>query len=474
MSGLPEEFIRQIGSYDAPVLRGLCEALASAAPVVSVRVNPLKGVSVPQEADTVPWCSDGFYLDKRENFTFDPALHQGLYYVQDASSMIIGHIAARLADGRAVRYLDACAAPGGKTTAVLSVLPAGSLVVANEFVPMRATVLAGNLARWGAAGVVVSRGDTARLRRLGGFFDIIAADVPCSGEGMMRKDPVAVAQWSRGLVNECVARQREIIGNLWEALRPGGYLVYSTCTFNTQENEQMLSYIADTFGAESVELHLDELFPGVSTGILGGAPPCYRFMPHLVRGEGLFVGVLRKPGDSEAAPMSGYGRQKRPVVDKALAGTVLRCISDSGDFSVESDAAGADIRVVAKSQLPEIAALEKALDVVSAGVMAGTVKGRDFIPSQQLALSTVLAPDAFPTVEVDYRTAIAYLRREAVSLPADTPKGIVLLTHCFRPLGFVKHLGNRSNNLYPQSWRILSAHVPDGGADVLSLRHSRL
>jgi 16S rRNA C967 or C1407 C5-methylase (RsmB/RsmF family) len=230
---LPDKFIEYITKLNAEVLNGLCDTLANTAPSVSVRPNRLKGITAPEGARRVPWHDAGFYLAEREQFTFDPAMHQGLYYVQDASSMIVGTIVAKLTgDGVAVRYLDACAAPGGKTTAAIDALPTGSLVVANEYVPQRAAILAENVMKWGYPRIVVTRGDTARYTKLPAFFDIIATDVPCSGEGMMRKDAEAVAQWSPALVEECAQRQRMIVDNLWGSLRTGGYLIYSTCTFN--------------------------------------------------------------------------------------------------------------------------------------------------------------------------------------------------------------------------------------------------
>lgn len=471
MTRLPDGFIDRIESYRCPALDGLCDALASTGPQVSVRVNPLKGVAVPVGADTVEWCPCGFYLPERKAFTFDPALHQGLYYPQDASSMIAGTVAAMLAAGRPVRYLDACAAPGGKTTAAASVLPEGSLLVANEYVPARAAVLAENVAKWGRPDVVVTRGDTSRMRRLPGFFDIVAADVPCSGEGMMRKDAVAVEQWTPALVDECAARQREIVENLWEALRPGGYMIYSTCTFNRIENEDMLDFIISSLGGESVDLQLEKLGSGICRGITPDAPACARFMPHRLRGEGLFVGVVRKPDGP--APRSHSVKKAGPAaVDrnlKALAATARGWLTDPDSFVVEPAPNGQSLRAVPQGMVSDLRVLESVLDVVSAGVELATVKGRDLIPSQALAVSSALRADAFPRCEVGYPQAIAFLRRESVTLPDGLPRGIVLLTFGDRPLGFVKNLGNRANNLYPAAWRILSTRMPDSPPEIIKL-----
>ncbi len=465
---LPPAFIARIESYGADSLIGLSEALSTTAPSVSVRVNAAKGVRLPDNAIKVPWSDSGFYLERREAFTFDPALHQGLYYPQDASSMIVGTIAGMLAGNSAVIYLDACAAPGGKTTAALSALPADSLVVANEYVPARAAVLAENIAKWGDGNVVVSRGDTAKFRKLKSFFDIIAADVPCSGEGMMRKDPEAVSQWSPALVHECAQRQREIIDNLWPALRPGGFLIYSTCTFNTDENEEMLAYLRDNYDAEPVELALDTRFPGIQRGIAVPDMPAYRFMPQHLRGEGLFVAVVRKPGGSaqQTSPKSRKTSRTDRRKPQAATEKASAWLNSPDDYRLEL--AGNDsVRAIPSILASAIDTLGATLDIVSAGITVATIKGKDLIPTQQLALSTALAHDAFTCCDVDYATAIAYLRRDAVNLPDDTPRGFVLLTYAGHPLGFVKNLGNRANNLYPQPWRILSAHIPDSPPHVV-------
>lgn len=448
MMSLPESFLKLIESYNAPQLAGLSGALL-AEPSVAVRVNHLKGGSEPAGCEAVPWCADGFYLPGRIGFTFDPAWHQGLYYVQDASSMIVAHVVRSLtADGKAVRLLDACAAPGGKTTAALSVLPEGSAVVANEYVAARCAVLRENLAKWGYGEVAVAQGDTAAFRKAPGAFDIIIADVPCSGEGMMRKDAEAVEQWSPALVRQCAARQREIVDNLWEALAPGGYLVYSTCTFNRDENECMVAYLTDRHGAENVAVPVDPswgIAPGIDT-----TNDCMRFIPGLIRGEGLFMAVVRKPvtavavGSKPDRKGKSKGKKKAPAAD--VPDAVRQWLNCQAEWSIEGDTVLAHPADVADAGLPWRASLPVA-----------TVKGRDFIPTQQLAMSRRLNAAAFPAVEVDSATAIAYLGCRAVALAPDVPRGIVLLTHRRHPLGFVKNLGNRANNLYPKAWRILAS-----------------
>ena len=245
---LSQAFIEQLRGLLPAEWEALAQAITSTEPSVAVRVNEARGAAVPADACRVPWCGPGFYLQDRPTFTFDTDWHAGRYYVQDASSMFIAHVIRSLVH-EPVRYLDLCAAPGGKTTAALQALPPYSMVVANEIVPPRARVLTDNVIRWGTPRCVVTSNAPAHFGKMTHFFDVIAADVPCSGEGMMRKDDEAVAQWSPALVEQCAQRQREILTDVWQALRPGGLLIYSTCTYNRQENEQMADFIVSELGA---------------------------------------------------------------------------------------------------------------------------------------------------------------------------------------------------------------------------------
>lgn len=483
MQPVSNEYRRFIADNLPTLSEGLVDALENTSPVVSVRVNrrrSLEGSLSPVLAcaasDPVPWCPAGSYLPQRPDFTHDPAMHQGAYYVQDASSMIlghvVGHVACLLGGGDAtLRYLDACAAPGGKTTAAIDALPPDALVVANEFDFRRAEVLKENVEKWGHPHVAVSRGDTARFRRLGGWFDIIAADVPCSGEGMMRKDETARTQWTPALVAECAARQREIVENLWPALAPGGFFIYSTCTFNRIENEQMVEHMEQELGALRVEVPL----PADGSGIVADRG-MMRFLPGRVRGEGLFMAVLRKPGEYEPrtpVEVSGRkvskqaaGRNHMPKTSPCKRGKADGCavmpehlnraLSDwlDGDFMALSGRDGETVEAVSRAYEPLYRELAGALDLILRGVDAGRLKGGKLVPAQGLALSQALRPEAFPQVVVGRDTALAFLRRESLG-GLDAPRGWVLLTHGGLPLGFVNNLGNRANNSYPSPWRIL-------------------
>ena len=460
MMTLSADFIAQMRAILPDEADALLAAITSTEPSVAIRVNPLKAPAHAAPAlRRVPWCDAGRYLAEREPFTFDVDFQSGRYYVQDASSMFIHHVLRHLVK-EPVRYLDLCAAPGGKTTTAISALPQGSMVVANEIVNARARVLCENLQKWGAPRCVVTCNAPHHFGRLSHFFDVVAADVPCSGEGMMRKDEQARRQWSPALVKQCADLQRSIIADVWDALRPGGLLIYSTCTYNTLENEQMLAWMVHEYGAEPVAVPVPEqwhIHPAIE-----GNLPCYRFMPHRTEGEGLFMAVLRKP----EAPRKEV-RLKKAKATKAKPLPVpkdVRCRlkdADHFDFSVVND----EVVAVPADMAPIMPAFAD-LNVMHMGVNVGAIKGKNCVPSHALALSSALNPAAFPTCEVDYLAAMAFLRGEALSLP-QAPRGYVLLTYHSQPIGFVNNLGNRANNLYPKAWRVLSTHLPTVPPNIL-------
>ena len=452
---LPELFVQQLQGLVPDEWETLVEAITSTEPSVVVRVNDAHGATVSNGVRHVPWCDKGFYLNDRPAFTFDPDWHAGRYYVQDASSMFISHVIKHLIHGP-VRYLDLCAAPGGKTTAALQALPAGSLVVANEIVPPRARVLADNIIRWGNPHCVVTSNAPAQIGKLTHFFDVIATDVPCSGEGMMRKDDEAVTQWSPQLVEQCAERQRDILTDAWNALRPGGLLIYSTCTYNRQENEEIADFIVRELGATSLEVPIKEgwsIHPAI-----GSDTYCYRFMPHRVDGEGLFMAAFRKDGDAPRQDIRSKGKNSKKCDEIGK-----NWLANPDHFTIEQQS---DLFIATPAEWRnEVAALRASLNVLHAGVELATVMGRKTVPHHALALSTARAADAFPVCEVDYPTALRYLRGESIAI--DGPRGQVLVAHESAVLGFANNLGNRANNLYPKPQRILSTHLPDIKPQVL-------
>lgn len=423
----------------------LTAALGEPSPV-SLRLHPLKaGADAAAALRRVPWAATGRYLEERPSFTADPLFHAGCYYVQEAASMFVEQ-AFRAFGFRPQRLLDLCAAPGGKSTHWRALLDDDALLVANEPVPLRTSILAENLAKWGHPATIVTQSYPKAFGTLTEAFDVIAADVPCSGEGMFRKDEGAIADWSPQAVEMCAERQRQIISDVWNALRPGGFLVYSTCTFNRAENEDNVRFIADELGADILPLPLQEEWGAVATA------EGVHFYPHRAEGEGFFLALLRKhENDGTSA------RDRRPSkgerIKRVRPQNVTKWLNDADAyafFTPDTDLLAA----IPEVHFAFLERLAKAAHIVRAGVLMAQQKGNKLIPQPELALSTALAREAFPHVELTYAEAMAYLRREALTLPAETSRGYVIATFGGHPLGFLNQLGNRANNLYPSEWRV--------------------
>lgn len=432
-------------------------------PPVSIRVKNRAVTSL----SPVPWCANGYYLEQRLTFTFDPLFHAGCYYVQEASSMFVEQVLKQYVGETPTVMLDLCAAPGGKSTHARSLLPNGSLLVANEVIRARSQILAENLTKWGHPDVVVTNNDPSDFASLPSFFDVILTDVPCSGEGMFRKDPGAIDEWSSANVEICWQRQRRIIADIWPSLRPGGILIYSTCTYNTQEDEENVQWMCDEYGAEVLPIEVPSSWQITGNLLPDSDFPVYRFLPHRTKGEGFFLAVIRKPEEevstSYAQPLrkskSKKGSSTPLAVSKEHFATARGWLLSPDEY--ELSAYGTSIIAFPKSYTDELVALSQSLRIVQAGIALAEVKGKDLIPNHALAMSQVLRPQLFPTEEVTYEQAIAYLRKEAISLPETAPRGYLLLTYQSVPLGFVKNIGNRANNLYPSEWRIRSGYLPE-------------
>ena len=439
-----------IGSDKALVAFSAFDSPASTA----VRRNPFKSGQCP-EGRPIPWCRHGYILDQRPVFTLDPHFHAGAYYVQDSSSMFVGHAFRELLGkieipaGRPVRVLDLCAAPGGKTTDIAASLREAFgdrfILVSNEVMKARAGVLADNVALWGDPNVVVTSDDPSAFASLPGYFDIIVADVPCSGEGMFRKDEEAQKQWSEDNVALCEARQRRIVADVWSALRQDGIFVYSTCTFNRYENDGNVAWIAEELGAEMIfdseELQSGDQVIRTQHG--------YSLVPGHVEGEGQYCSALRRISSVDIADIRMKGG--RPSRGKELP--VPKEVGAFLKVDVVLRTKGETVVAVPADLAGEVMMLEQHLHVIASGCAVGVMKGNTLVPDADLALSLIFNEDAFPYADVDEKTALAFLHRDAIVL-TDMPKGYVVIRYEGVPLGFVKNLGNRCNNLHPQSRRI--------------------
>ena len=452
---LPDDFCQQIRTHlnDADY-HSFLKAHSETEPV-SVRVNKLKW-NKKIDLEKVKWCPTGYYIEQRIPFTFDPLFHAGAYYVQEASSMFL-YQAIRQTISQPVKALDLCAAPGGKSTLLLSALPEGSLLVANEIIKNRAQILKENVVKWGAHNVVVSNNTSEDFMKLPLYFDIILADLPCSGEGMFRKDPGAIGEWSVENVEKCAARQRQIIQNIWKTLQPGGLLIYSTCTYNTKENEENIEWICQTLGAEPLTLQIDESW-NIRETLIPQTCPCYRFFPHLVKGEGFFMSILRKNGRKQELYQDTLTSKIHTKKNKTTDYPV-KWIKDNEKYIFEKTED--NIIAYTREWETEIRKLKKTLHLLLDSLHVAVRKGKDWIPTHQLALSPNLNKDEFPTCTLNQEEAIRFLRKEPLKLPENYPVGYILMDFNTVPIGWVKNIGNRSNNLYPQEYRIKTTYTPE-------------
>lgn len=417
----------------------LLEALAEESPV-SIRYNPLK--PVPHEGEPIPWCTTGRYLRQRPVFTLDPAFHAGAYYVQEASSMLVEQaFRATCLAGEDILAIDLCAAPGGKSTHLATLLSPGSLLIANEPAKARQAALLENLRKQGSANVVVTGDIPGRFRPvLAGRCDLVLVDAPCSGEGMFRKEPHARRQWSERLVASCARTQADIVDEAWELLAPGGHLVYSTCTWERAENEEQVGRLVER-GAEHIPLPLDPAW-GIVAGDTG-----YRCYPHRLRGEGLFIALVRKPGDRGKA-----GTVNDPETVPPFAAPWIDPYIPVRTFDM-----GGELYAVPAAWSALVQRLTATMHVLSPGVAVAERRGERWRPHAALALNRLCRADAFRTVDVDRNGALAYLRGETSPLrttQVQGPEDVLLVRSLGLALGWAFAAGARWNNGWPASWRI--------------------
>lgn len=445
-----------------PLLKQDWEAFLSALnneSPVSIRLNKNKNIFINETiVNKVPWCNEGFYLPQRPQFTFDPLFHAGCYYVQEASSMFVFQALKQYVTEDS-KILDLCAAPGGKSTLIADIMTDNSLLVTNDVIKSRAFILSENITKWGHSNAIVTNNDPSSFIQLKHYFDVVLVDAPCSGEGMFRKDAGAIEEWSLENVKLCVERQRRILSDVWNSLKPNGILIYSTCTYNVEENEDNVLWIKDKLGADILHLELEKEW-GVSPSVKGDIP-VYRFFPHKTKGEGFFLAVLRKHDDN--INPSKRKKEKNKVKNKDILSKDYRDYINLSDSFYYSK--GENWYAVPNTFKEDISFIDSYLNVISSGIKIGETKGKDFIPAQSLALSNFINRMAFAEYELDWKNAISYLKREPLFL-TDAPIGYILLTYKNSPIGFAKNIKSRANNLYPQEWRIRSNNLPDSEVNV--------
>lgn len=455
---LPEQFIsrmqRELGVAEA---EALCAALETE-PSTSVRLNPAKMAEQKWGGGRIAWSDYGYLLGERPAFTLDPDFHAGAYYVQEASSQFAGYIVSMAVGGaeacKGQRVLDMCAAPGGKSTHYATLVGERGLVVANEINRSRAAVLADNARKWGLGNMVVTCNDSARVADFEEWFDVVAVDAPCSGEGMFRKSDEACEQWSEANVAMCAERQWEILQNAFRSLKPGGVLLYSTCTFNRTEDEDVVGRACEEFGDEL--LAVDDIPIGDDWGVVTGREgvfQTFRFFPHRLTGEGMFMAVARKAGLATSRRRMPKARRKvMEAVDKRTAQELSRWVKESEQMRFF--AAGDTLYGCRKEHYDEVEALAGTLAVIYSGVAMGQVFKGKLKPDGALALYAGVNHDAVACCEVDEQEALKFLRKQDMGA-AQFSEGVNMVLYGGRPLGFVKRVGARVNNMYPNSLRIL-------------------
>jgi NOL1/NOP2/sun family putative RNA methylase len=413
--------------------------------------NAGSGKTMNEIFNTIPWCANGLYLTERPSFTIDPLLHAGAYYVQEASSMFLAHVLPQCIDiSRPLVVLDACAAPGGKSTLLQSILHKQSTLVSNEVIKTRVTILAENITKSGAENVIVTNNDPKDFKRLPNFFDIVVIDAPCSGSGLFKKDAKAIEEWSEQNVQLCSQRQQRIIADILPALKEDGILIYSTCSYSVQEDEAIADWLLQHEAMESIKINMEP-----SWGIVESIAPIshaygYRFYPDKVKGEGFFIAAFKKKSAVQAVP--AIPKNKIESASKNEMAVIENYLQDSSQyFFIKQHEEIIAIPIHNKNYL---ATIQAHLYIKRAGVKLGQIIRTNLLPDHQLALSGIELKNMV-NIEVDQATALQYLRRQDVIIETNH-KGWALITHNYLPLGWIKVLPNRINNYYPKEWRIIN------------------
>ena len=452
---LPESLTNSLVNVEGFDKQAFEKLHTSGEQVTSIRINPLK-LTAEQSALTnlihnsqfkidnkVPWSDFGYYLKQRPSFTFDPLFHAGCYYVQEASSMFLEQALKQTVDlSKPLKILDLAAAPGGKSTHVQSLISSDSLLVSNEVIRSRANVLQSNIIKWGADNVVVTNNDPKEFARLKDYFDVIIVDAPCSGSGLFRRDEEAINEWSLNNVQLCTQRQQRIIANVWPALKKDGVLIYSTCSYSTEEDEKVIDWMNAEFRTENVDLTIPDEWNIVKSSV------GYRFWPYLLKGEGFFIGCMRKlDGQNET---EFKVKKKVESVSRKEMEILKHWVKDCLETSIKISNI---VYAVPHGLLNEINMLTNHVRVIYFGTMIGELVREKLVPAHALAQSDLVS-DRIEKVGLDYSQAIQYLQKK--NLPGiDSSVGWKLVTYKSFPLGWINVLPARINNYYPKDLRIL-------------------
>lgn len=419
--------------------------------ITSIRINPHKDCRQYHSASgrsAVPWSRYGYYLQERPSFTLDPLFHAGCYYVQEASSMFLEQVLLQTADlTRPLRVLDLTAAPGGKTTHIQSLITHDSLLVSNEVIRARAGVLKDNVIKWGSNNIIITNNDPRDFAKLEGFFDVIVVDAPCSGSGLFRRDPEAMNEWSENNVQLCCQRQQRILADVWPALKRDGILIYSTCSFSREEDEDILDWMQQHFAFESLQLTVPADWKIVETKSAQGGYG-YRFWPYLVKGEGFFIACGRKK--EGMYPVLQKIRKKPEKLTRREMEILEKWIGTASSEFIKNNNT---VYAWPPELVNDFSMLLNLLRVVYSGTIIGEIMRDKLVPNHALAMSK-LVQNNIASTDLEYSQAIDYLKRKEVRI-TNLDKGWHLVKYEGFSLGWINVLSNRINNYYPVELRIL-------------------
>lgn len=453
---VPHDLLRSLQSVTGFDEEKFVQVHDNRSQVVSVRLNPQKisdAAELFDDTQKVPWSSAGYYLPERPSFILDPLLHAGSYYVQEASGMFLEQCLRQTIDlSRNIRVLDLCAAPGGKSTLIQSFISSDSLLVSNEVIKSRAAVLIENITKWGGSNVMVTNNDPRDFSRVPNFFDVLMIDAPCSGSGLFRRDPDAIAEWSTEAVQTCSLRQQRILADAYECLRHNGVLIYSTCSYSPEEDEQIGDWLLSNYDLQPVEIAIDPAWNIVESISPERGAYGYRFFPDKLQGEGFYISCFIKKdgGDAEVFKPKKSIIEKASAAEKQLAARWTNAAEALNFFRLKDE-----IFALPASLENDLMRIQSNLHLRKAGVRMGKPLKDELVPDHELALSGIVNR-SLPTISLKKDDALQYLRKEEVTIEG-TGRGWALVQYNQLNLGWVKVLSNRINNYYPKEWRILKS-----------------
>lgn len=454
---VPEDLLKSLHCVEGFDEKAFVDVHAHGGQVVSVRFNHEK-ISSGQEkifpgSEKIPWSSSGYYLPSRPSFTLDPLLHAGAYYVQEASGMFLEQCVLQTADlTRPVKVLDLCAAPGGKSTLLQSLIPNDGLLVSNEVIKTRVNILVENLSKWGGSNIIVTNNDPRDFGRLENYFDLMVVDAPCSGSGLFRRDANAVEEWSPEAVNMCSMRQRRILADAYTCLKQNGILIYSTCSYSPEENEGICDWLSENYEVTSVKLHIPADWNIIETRSNKSSAYGYRFFPDKLKGEGFYVACFRKKDGEEEYP-GAVKKNKFETVSRSGTEIIKPWLKDPSSFNFYH--LGNEVFAFPKTLQDDLVNISTNLYAKKAGVLVGRLMNDELVPAHELALSGIINENLL-TISLKKQEALQYLRKEEVTIQTGE-KGWALVNYDGQNLGWVKILQNRANNYYPKEWRILKS-----------------